>query len=143
MIQSIAYANNISMQIAQMICTRICIGAEKAITEVGMQVHVAPGINDLYRKLSNDFADLKAVKNEMPQDFNTHCTILLKQIFRDIVEQTMFVSINRDLGQILLNVVGTFYFNYNDYLYYEFDAAKEQLMMETKRQRKMNNNDIL
>lgn len=141
--QSIAYAENISMQISQMICTSICRGAEKAITEVGMQVHVAPGINELYRKLLNDFDHLKTIKNETPQDFNTHCTILLKQLFVEILEYTMFTSVNRDIKQVLLNVVGTFYFVYNDYLYYDFNAAREQLIMETKRQGKMNNNDIL
>ena len=142
--QSIAFAENISMQISQMICTNICRGAEKAITEVGMQVHIAPGINDLYRKLLNDFDRLKDVKNEMPRDFNTHCTILLKQLFAEIIERTMFTSINKDIKQVLINnIVGTFYFVYNDYLYYDFDVAREQLIIEAKRQRKMNNNDIL
>lgn len=142
--QSIAYAENISMQISQMICTSICRGAEKAITEVGMHVHMSLGIDDLHRKLIYDFEHLKSVKNEMPQDFDTHCTILLKQLFAEIVECTMFTSINRDIKEILVNsIIGTFYFVYNDYLYYDFDAAREQLLMEAKRQKKINNNDIL
>lgn len=133
---TIAFMKNISMQISQIVCLAICKGADKAITEVGMNIHIAPGINDLYKAIINDFPAIREIKENYPQDLATHCTILLKQLFSDIVERIMFNTINKDIQYVLINILSTFYYQYNDYLYYEFDAAREQMLHDIIRNRK-------
>lgn len=132
--QTIAYTRNLSMQISQYICTAICTGADKAITETMMQVHVTPNINDLYRQLAAKNPNLNSIKEQFPDDFQTHCTIYLKQIFQSIVSELMFKTINKDILYILSNTIFTLYYNYNDYLYYDFDAAREQVLQKVKKE---------
>lgn len=122
-----AFVDNISYQLGQAVCSSICLGADKAINDVVLQIHVVPNIKNLYKQLLDDNKFLAKLNQESPQDYPTFVAIHLKEIVMDMVNDIINSVIGPSITLIMRSLVYTAFFSYSDYLYYDKEAAGKQI----------------
>ena len=125
--QTMSYVESIDVQLAQAICTEICLGADEAINDIIMQVNFVPNIKVLYKHLAEDNDFLYELNKTSPEDYPTFVAIYLKTIMRDMIKDVMCRSIGPGITNIMTNIVLSLYYVFDDYLYYDYEAAHEQI----------------
>ena len=131
--ETVSYAKSIAYLLAEVICTEIAFAADEAINDAIMQVYIVPNIKELYKELANENKALYELGKTSPENFPTYAAIYLKTLVREIIQVVMTSSIEPGISNIMGTIMFSNYTVFNDYLYYEIDAAHNQVISNKNR----------
>ena len=104
---------NVCGQISTYVINAICMGIDKAINDVTLDVHIIPNIDKLFDKLYSD-KEFTSAKSINRYNVNTYASIYLKSLLNNDIEKlsTIIFEVNYDI--LLSYMPYTAYFVIND-----------------------------
>ena len=127
----INYSLSIRDIILQYIVDAICIGTDKAVNDILMQVHTVPNINEIYLEISRYITNLGEFKKSCPESYSTICAIAIKSYLRDQIN----ILISRNLMPTIEYLVSKlFYIQANVYDDHYYSIKEIKNTMDSKNQ---------
>lgn len=135
---TVNYALSIRDIILQNIVDAICIGTDKAVNDILMQVHTVPNINEIYLEISRYIPAAGEFQKSAPEAYSTVCTIAIKSYLRDQI----ITLIGRNLIPTIESLVSKLFYiqaNVYDDQYYSIKEIKNTMI--SKNHCEFDNND--